>query len=355
MTSLSFDQDPSPALGFHSDNVAGASPRILQALLECNAGQAYPYGGDALSAQLKRQLSDIFEHELDVLLVPTGTSANALSLAAMTPPWGAVLCHADSHINNDECGAPEFYMHGAKLLTVGGKSAKMEADLLANTALVNRGDVHMVQPTSVSITQATEVGSLYSLDEIRAIGEVCQARGLRLHMDGARFANALVALGCSPAEMTWKAGVQALSFGATKNGTLTADAIVVFDTQLTAELAFRRKRAGHLSSKMRFMSAQMSAYLQDDLWLDNARQANAMAQRLVTGLRAIPGVEIMDPVQANILFCRFPQSVIDGLLAAGFGFYHGRWAPGVVRLVTAWSTREQDVDHLLTHIRALSV
>ena len=353
MTTAQSHQDISPALGFNSDNIAGASPEIMQALLDCNAGQAKPYGNDGISLRLRQQMSELFEHEVDVLLVPTGTVANSLSLASMTPPWGAVLCHPESHINNDECGAPEFYMHGAKLITVAGSAAKIDPQLLAATATVNRGDVHMVQPTAVSITQATEVGSIYSLDEIQAIGEVCRQRGLRLHMDGARFANALVALDCTPAEMTWKAGVQALSFGATKNGTLSVDAIVLFDTSLASEVAFRRKRGGHLSSKMRFMSAQMEAYLQDDLWLHNARQANAMAQRLVSGLRELPAIEIMAPVQANILFCRFPQHVIDGLLAAGFGFYYDRWEPGVVRLVTAWSTQPQDVDHLLTHIRQL--
>ncbi|KOQ42000.1 threonine aldolase, partial [Achromobacter xylosoxidans] len=209
-------------------------------------------------------------------------------------------------------------------------------------------------PACVSITQATETGSVYSLDEIQAIGAICRGAGLPLHMDGARFANALVSLGCTPAEMTWKAGVAALSFGATKNGVLGAEAIVLFESGRATELAYRRKRGGHLFSKMRLLSAQMEAYLADDLWLDNARQANAMAARLAAGMDGLPGVALQGPVQANILFCQLPAAAIDGLLAQGFRFYHDRWGPGVARLVTSFSTREQDVDHFLAALRALA-
>lgn len=342
-----------PETVFSSDNIAGASPAVMSALLAANAGAAIPYGGDPLSARVQQQLSEIFEREVGVFLVPTGTAANSLSLAAITPPWGAVLCHPASHINNDECGAPEFFMHGGRLRLVEGADAKIDPAALDAVAGLKAGDVHSSQNTAVSITQATETGSVHSLDEIGQIGEICRRHRLRLHMDGARFANALVSLGCTPAEMTWKAGVDVLSFGATKNGVLGAEAIVCFDRSIETELAFRRKRSGHLFSKMRLLSAQMNAYLEDGLWLTNARQANAMAQRLGAGLRALPGVELLGETQANILFCRLPQSLIDGLLAAGFVFYHDRWGPGVVRLVTSWATQDADVDHLLSTARGL--
>ena len=340
-----------PELGFSSDNIAAASPEVIDALIACNAGQARPYGADELTARVERRFSELFEREVSVLLVPTGTAANALALAALTPPWGTVLCHRDSHVNNDECGAPEFFTGGAKLVTVDGAAAKIDAPALRIAAGAKVGDVHSTQPACVTITQATEVGSLYTVDEIAAIGEVCRASKLKVHMDGSRFANALVALGCTPAEMTWKAGVDVLSFGATKNGVPAAEAIVSFDPAITRELAFRRKRAGHLFSKMRFLSAQIDAYLAGDLWLRNARQANAMAQRLVQGLRGHAGIEVMGEPRANIVFCRLPQTLIETLLAQGFGFYHDRWGPGVVRLVTSFATTALDVDHLLEAVR----
>lgn len=346
--------DARPALGFSSDNIAGAAPEIIAALAGCNAGQANPYGGDDGTLRVRQQLCELFEHELDVFLVPTGTAANALCLSTMSPPWGSVFCHPGSHINNDECGAPEFFSHGAKIITVDGSSSKIDVKQLAKAVSVKVGDVHATQPACVSITQATEVGSIYSLDELGAIGEVCRSARVGMHMDGARFANALVTLGCSPAEMSWKAGVQALSLGATKNGTLGVEAIVLFDRQLSASMGFRRKRAGHLFSKMRFLSTQIEAYLHQDLWLRNARQANDMAQRLVLGLQSIPGVEILGDIQANIVFCSLPATLTAGLLAAGFVFYHDRWAPGVVRFVTSFTTRAADIDNLLAHARRLA-
>lgn len=343
-----------PALqtGFSSDNIAGASPEVMDALLRANAGQAQPYGADDGTLRVQRKLADIFEHDVEVLLVPTGTAANALSLAAMTPPWGAVLCHAQSHIANDECGAPEFYTNGARLMLLDGDAAKIDPEQLAVEARRKVGDVHSLQPSCVSITQATETGSVYTQDEIRSIGDICRAAGLPLHMDGARFANALVSLGCTPAEMTWKAGVEALSFGATKNGVLGAEAIVLFNPARARELAFRRKRGGHLFSKMRLLSAQLEAYLDDELWLKNARQANAMAARLAAGMQGLPGVALQGPVDANILFCQFPAHAINGLLEQGFRFYHDRWSAGVVRLVTSFATQTQDVDHFLSALRA---
>lgn len=338
---------------FSSDNAVGAAVEVLQAMVDAGHGPQSPYGEDIYSKQVEQHLSVIFECPVSVFLVPTGTAANALGLSVLTPPWGAVLCHPDSHINNDECGAPEFFTNGAKLISVAGDNGKMCAHNLAQRATNKVGDVHSVQASVVSISQSTEVGSLYSLKEIQAIGDVCQDHGLGLHMDGARFANALVAMDCSAADMTWKAGVDVLSFGATKNGVLAAEAIVLFDQSLAQEMAFRRKRAGHLLSKMRLMAAQMGAYLNHDLWLNNARQANQMCARLARGLGAIEGIEIQGQVQSNILFCVMPRPIIDGLLAQGFHFYSDRWGQNVVRLVTSYSTQEGDVDHLVAAANAL--
>ena len=340
-----------PQMGFSSDNIAGASPEILAALAAACHGQAQPYGADEGSAQVRRQLADIFEREVDVLLVPTGTAANSLSLSALTPPWGSVLCHAQSHIANDECGAPGV-LYRRRAPDAAGRRRRQDRPRPAGSrGAPQGGDVHSMQPSCVSVTQATETGGVYTLDELRAIGAVCRDAGLPLHMDGARFANALVSLDCSPAEMTWKAGVTALSFGATKNGALGVEAIVLFDPAPAKALAFRRKRGGHLFSKMRLLSAQMQAYLDGDLWLRNA-QANAMARRLAAGMEGLPGVALQGRADANILFCRLPAAAIDSLLAQGFGFYHDRWGPGIVRLVTSFATREQDVDHFLSALRA---
>lgn len=340
---------------FHSDNTAGASPAIAQAMIDACNGLELPYGGDQYSHTVEQQLCDIFETKVSVFLVPTGTAANCLSLACMTPPWGAVLCHPESHVNNDECGAPEFFTSGAKLISVSGDNSKIDPQALAQQAQIKRGDVHSVQASCVSISQATESGSIYSLTEIKAISAVCEAHNLALHMDGARFANALVSLACTPAEMTWKAGVKALSFGATKNGALGVDAIVLFDQSLAQELAFRRKRSGHLISKMRLFSAQMQAYLSDDLWLHNAQHANAMASRLQQGLSDISGVSMLGKTESNILFCKLPDDYIQGLLDLGFGFYHDRWGKGIIRLVTSFAHQAEQIDCFIDATRQLAV
>ncbi|GGS91752.1 threonine aldolase family protein [Streptomyces violaceus] len=339
---------------FTSDNTAGACPEIVQAVTGAAGGQDLPYGADPFTAGARARFAEIFEREVDVLPVSTGSAANALSLAALTPPWGSVLCHRDSHINTDECGAPEFFTNGAKLVALPGDDARIDPDRLRTAATRKAGDVHSVQPSVLSITQATETGALYTPDEIRALAGIAKDAGLRVHMDGARFANAVTTLGCTPAELTWQAGVDVLSFGATKNGAMTADAIVVFDHALTPELSFRAKRAGQLTSKMRFQSAQLDAYLTDGLWLRNAAHANALAARLGSGLKALPGADLLHAVEANILFCRLPQPVIDQLLAEGFAFYHDRWEPGVCRFVTSFSTTEHDVDTLLEAVRRLT-
>ncbi|MFJ5224382.1 threonine aldolase family protein [Streptomyces sp. NPDC088400] len=336
---------------FISDNMAGASPRIAQAVADAAAGQVLPYGNDPFTDSARRRLGEIFERDVDVFPVSTGSAANGLSLAAVTPPWGSVLSHPDSHINHDECGAPEFFTNGAKLVGVPGPDSKIDPEALQAAVRRRAGDVHSVQPSALSISQATESGSVYTLEEIRRLSAIAKDAGLRVHMDGARFANALDHLGVGPAEMTWKAGIDVLSFGATKNGAMTADAIVSFDPALATELAFRAKRAGQLASKMRFHAAQIDAYLTDGLWLHNARQANAMATRLGDGLKAIPGTGLLATPQANILFCRLPQQVTEGLLAEGYAFYHDRWEPGIVRFVTAFSHSADDIDQLLDAVR----
>jgi threonine aldolase len=342
----------SPTLvNFNSDNVAGASPEILAALTAANAGAVASYGDDPITARLEARFAALFEHEVAVFPVGTGTAANALALAACVPPWGVVYCHPQAHIAVDECGAPEFYSGGAKLALLDGADAKLVPVVLAQ-ALANGGAgvVHHVQPAAVSVSQATECGTVYRPAELAALGEIAHAHGCKLHVDGARFANALVTLGCSAAEATWRAGVDLLSFGATKNGALAAEAVIVFDAALAATLGYRRKRAGHLFSKMRFLSAQLDAYLADDLWLRNARHANAMAARAAAGLAALGnrGVALAHPVEANELFVRLPASVNRGLAADGF-LFHG-WGPpedGVVRLVTAWNTDPADVEALI--------
>lgn len=341
---------------FASDNVAGAAPEILSALsAAANAGAAPSYGADPWTARVEALLKEIFATDLVAHPVATGTAANALALATATPPWGAVYCHASSHVMTDECGAPEFYAAGAKLVGLDGPDGKFTAAQLdAALSRGGKGVVHHVQPSAVSITQATEAGTTYTPDEVRAIAAVTHRHGLVLHMDGARFANSVAWLGCDPAEVTWRAGVDVLSFGATKNGALAAEAVVFFRKDLAESFAFRRKRAGHLFSKMRFLSAQLEAYLTDGLWLRLARHANAMAARLAEGLAAVPGVTIAHPVEANEVFAVLPDRTIAGLRAAGFVFYSwpGEAGQGAkVRLVPAFDTPAASVDAFVAEAR----
>jgi len=350
-------------MNFASDNVVGASEKVLAALVNANGGALSPYGEDEISKRVTRRLEEVFECELAVYLVATGTAANALSLAALTPPWGLVLCHAEAHIAEDECGAPEFFTGGAKLERLNGVGGKLTAAELdaALTRMPARPPHHM-PPAAVSLSQATEAGTIYRTDEITAIATVAHGRGMAVHMDGARFANALVRLGVTPAEMTWKAGIDALSFGATKNGCLAAEAVVFFDLDRAAHFAERRKRGGHLLSKGRLLAAQMEAYLEADHWLDLARHANECADRLATGLSR-QGVRLAFPVEANELFPILPRSVAQRLLAQGAVFREWQTqsvsdnlAPGademVARLITSFATRFEDVDRLLSAVDA---
>ncbi len=341
-------------VNFCSDNASGAAPEILRALEAANHGWAMPYGEDDWTRRLQARVQEIFETEAAVLPVATGTAANVLCLSVMTPPYGAIYCHRDSHINVDECGAPEFYTGGAKLIALPGDHGKMTPEVL-EAAIVDAGVVHAVQPAAVSLTNASEAGTVYTPAETRAISELAKAHGLGLHLDGARFANAIAFLGCSPAEATWKAGVDALSLGATKNGVFAGELVVLFDPGRAEELGYRRKRGGHLFSKMRFLSAQLEAYLADDLWLRHARHANAMAAALAEGLAALPGAELSHPVEANEIFVVLPEPVIQGLFDRGFQFY--RWGPESnceARLVTAFNTDPAHVEAFLAAARELS-
>lgn len=338
---------------FLSDNAAGVSPPILDAIAGANAGMAPAYGSDALTEALTARFTEYFEHPVRCFLVGTGTAANALSLATLCPPWGAVYCHEEAHIAVDECGAPELFTGGAKLVTIDGDHGKLTPGVLQDAhAKFRLGDQHQVQPSAVSLSQATEAGTVYRPDEIAAIADWAHGVGLKVHMDGARFANAVVGAGATPAELTWRAGVDILSFGATKNGALAAEAVIVFDAQLGEDLLFRRKRVGHLFSKSRFFAAQFHAYLDDDLWRQNAAQANDLATRLASGLGTLSGVSIAHPVEANEIFPCIPDVLATALRDDGFLFLDWPAAgSGGRRFVTSPMTTEAEVDAFLDAAR----
>ena len=338
-------------MDFRSDNTRGAAAEILSALSAANDGPRTPYGEDAQTQQVEAKLKEIFETDLAAFLVATGTAANSLGLAVLTPPWGVIYCHEEAHIAVDECGGPEFYTGGGKLVTLPSADGRISAAQLEALLPAGQGFVHRAQPAAVSLTQATEAGTCYRPAQIGAIAEVTRRFGLRLHMDGARFANALVFLGVSPAEITWRVGVEVLTFGVSKNGALAAEVVILFDRRLATEFAYRRKRAGHLISKGRLLCAQVDAYLRNDLWLKLARHANAMAQQLATGLSHLPGVRLVNPTEGNEVFVQLPEPVIQALTAAGFQFY--RWPEDhstTLRLVTAFDTTPKEVAALLASV-----
>jgi len=331
---------------FASDNVAGACPEVLDAVIKANEGDSTPYGNDQISTELQDKFSEIFEKEVIVFPTASGTAANALALSTMTPSFGNIYCHKLSHINTDECGAPEFYTGGGKLVTLQGIKGKITANEL-DESVTGAGIVHHTQPSSVSITQVCETGEVYQLDEIKKISDVAHNHNLNMHMDGARFANALVSLDVTPAEMTWKSGIDVLSFGATKNGCLAAEAIIFFKKDLVGNTAFLMKRAGHLLSKMRFVSAQLDAYISNDVWLKNARHANKMGKRLSEGLNNYSDINLSYPTEANEIFATFPRNKIDNLNSEGYTINEDEWDGKAVRLVTAWNTNDNDVDEFL--------
>ncbi|WP_395666226.1 threonine aldolase family protein [Methylocella sp.] len=347
-------------LDFASDNAAGVSAPILDALRGANLGTAPAYGEDAWTERAHRRLEDVFETRLSMFLVATGTAANALALGALCPSFGAAFCHVNAHVAEDECGAPEMFTAGAKLVGVAGGAGKIAPQALAATLKAfPRGPVKQAQPAALSLSQATEAGTAYDPDEIARLAGMAHAAGLGVHMDGARFANALVELGVSPADMSWRAGVDILSFGATKNGALACEAVLVFDPARATTLPFQRKRSGHTLSKGRFLGAQMLAYLEDGHWLDNAHAANARAARLHDGLAAAR-LNLPWPRQANEVFALLPARVDAGLRAAGARYYdwsdrdygEGRRADEVfARFVTSFATTEPEVDALLSLVR----
>jgi threonine aldolase len=334
---------------FRSDNVAPVSPEILQAIAEVNRGPAASYGDDDYSKLLNQRFSMLFETEVTVFPVPTGTAANALSLASCARPYGAIYCHEEAHVHTSEGGATEAFTGGAKLITMPGRHFRLEPQMLRETlAGAGWGIRNRAQPDAVSITQASEYGTVYPLAEIAEIGAIAHERNLSLHMDGARFANALARLGCSPAEMTWRAGVDILSFGATKNGAMSADAIVVFDQDFVESLSYRLRRSGLTWSKMRYLSAQLLAYVENGLYLRLATKANAVATHLGAGLVALPGVRLIAPVEANLAFVSLPASAINRLAANGLQF--ARRGQEVIRFVARFDSTEQEADEVIALI-----
>jgi threonine aldolase len=350
-------------MNFASDNTAAIAPRILAAIVRENEGFALGYGNDDVTARLEQRLAEVFEHEVAMFLVPTGTAANALALAHLAPPWGAVLCHRESHVVTDECGAPEFFGGGLRLVGVEGVGAKISPGALqAALAQGAWGGPHHLTPAALSISQATEAGTIYSAAEISALAEIAHGQGMAVHMDGARLANAIVRLGVTPAEATWKAGVDVLSFGATKAGAMAAEAIVFFDRGRAHGLAERRKRGGHLVSKHRFVAAQFEAFLAADYWLALARDANALAEELGARLARL-GVKPVWPLEANIVFIILPKILDEGLRRAGARYYvrASESLPAqlrlqgdemLVRLVTSFATTAADIDRFLAHVEA---
>jgi len=348
---------------FGSDNLVGASAQVLDALVRANQGALAGYGTDEITRRVEKRFCDLFERDVSVFLVVTGTAANALSLAAAVPPWGMAICHREAHIHEDECGAPEFFTHGAKLAGLPGVAGKMSTAVLSEFLTTLAASSKQMPPKLVSLSQVTEAGTVYTLEEIAEVSDICRRHGLSLHMDGARFANALATLGCSPAQMTWKRGVDIVSFGASKNGCLAAEAIIVFDPDLAKDLEYRRKRSGHTLSKGRLLGAQMEAYLQNDHWLDNARHANAMAALLLEGLAAIPGVRLPWPSEANEVFPIIPKRMDEALRSAGAQYFP--WQTGslptgesigsdeiLIRLVTSFATEKDTVERFIAVARS---
>lgn len=335
-------------VNFRSDNEAPVAPEIMTAITNVNHDSAHSYGADAVTANLSQQFSSLFECEVTVFPVITGTAANALALGHVTPSYGAIFCTEQAHVLVDECGATGFYSGGAIMRTLPGGDGKIAVDAFAEalSSFGAHGD-HEARPAALTVSQATECGTLYQPEEISALSKITAQNDMVLHMDGARFANAVSALGCAPADITWRAGVDILSFGATKNGAMAAEAVIIFRPDLAVEFGRQRMRGGHLLSKMRYISAQLTAYIQDGLWLSLARRANDAARKLANGLSKLWPVEICYPVQANALFVRFPEQMIEGLIEDGFLFHRWPGQQGMVRLLCSYTLSNHDIDLFL--------
>jgi threonine aldolase len=347
-------------MDFASDNIAGAAPEILTAIAAANMGTVPSYGEDPWTAKARGAIDAVFERKCASFLLATGTAANALALAALAPPFGAIFCHSVAHVMEDECGAPEFFTAGTKLVGIDTPDGKITpAALRAKLAAFPRGMVTQVQPAALSLSQATECGTVYSCDEIAELTRIAHDAGVLVHMDGARFANALVAEGCTPAEMSWKAGIDILSFGATKNGALACESVIFFDPAKAETFPYLRKRGGHTLSKGRFLGSQMAAYLGNNLWLDLARTANAQAAALAAGLATIPGVRAVWPCAINEIFVLAPRAIDTAWRTAGAHYYEwtfpapdkARMEPRedeiFIRFATSFATPAADIERLI--------
>ncbi len=339
-----------PGCQFASDNIAPMCPEAWAALERANAGSEASYGNDAWTTQACDLIREVLEGPAEVFFVFNGTAANSLALAAMCQSYHATLCHELAHIETDECGAPEFFSNGTKLLLLPGPGGKLTPESITH-AVERRRDIHYPKPRVVSVTQATELSTVYSIDDLAAIGATCRRHGLRLHMDGARFANAVAALGVPPRAITRDVGVDVLCLGGTKNGMGVGEAVVFFDAALAEEFAYRCKQAGQLASKMRYLTAPWVGLLQHDVWLENARRANAAAAALEAGLRTIPGIEVLGQRQANAVFAHLPVSLAERLRARGWQFYNFIGAGGV-RLMCSWATTAAEIDAFLSDARS---
>lgn len=336
---------------FASDNTAGICPEALAALVEANSGNAPSYGDDQWTAHLCQRVREIFETDCDVYLVCNGTAANGLALAQLGRSFHSVLCHENAHIQTDECGAPEFFSGGSKLLLVGGQAGKIDIGG-AGEIIARQAELHAHKPRAISLTQATEFGTVYTRDEVGAIVEFARRRKMFVHMDGARFANAVASLGCAPKEITWKADVDVLCFGGTKNGAAAGEIVVFFKRELSREFDYRLKQAGQLVSKMRFLAAPWLGLLKGDVWLGNARHANEAAQSLAQRLRVEAKIDIVFPVEANAVFVRMNEQTVAGLQARGWHFYKFV-EPDVHRLMCSWSTAESNIENFVNDAKTL--
>ena len=335
---------------FASDNYAGIAPEAWKAMMEANQGHAPAYGDDAWTARAADLVREIFETDCEVFFAFNGTAANSLALASLCQSYHSILCHEISHIETDECGAPEFFSNGTKLLVLPGEGGKLNPAEVEH-AVRRRSDVHYPKPRALSVTQSTEIGTVYTPDEIGRLGETARLLGLNFHMDGARFGNALAHLKVAPKDVTWRCGVDVLCFGGTKMGMAMGETIIFFRKELAKEFEYRCKQAGQLSSKMRFLAAPWVGMLQEGAWLRHAAQANRCATRLAEGLKAMPGADLQAPTEANAVFASFPDGVNEMLRAKGWRFYTFIGSGGV-RLMCAWDTTEQDVDALLADVRS---
>ncbi len=336
---------------FASDNYAGICPEAWQAMQEANAGFASSYGDDPWTARACASIRDIFETDCEVFFVFNGTAANSLALASLCQSYHSIICHESSHIETDECGAAEFFSNGTKILLVGGENGKVTLDEIVHT-VKKRSDIHYPKPKAISITQSTELGTVYKPDEIMAIGELAKSLNLKLHMDGSRFANAVAALNAAPKDITWKAGVDVLCFGGTKNGMAVSEAVVFFDKDLAREFDYRCKQAGQLASKMRFLSAPWTGLLKSGAWLKNAGHANRCAALLEKKLSKVPGISIKFPREANAIFLQMPPEIAERLKDLGWKFYTFIGAGGA-RLLCSWETSEEEIESLVTDISSL--